>query len=676
MSAHSIFSEMPESSDDRPWVLAIDFGTTTTTGVMADASGVEVLEVDGSRLVPSAVFLAEDGQLIAGAGAAHQGLVQPDRIERTPKRCVGSESIVLGGEAVRVVDAVAAVLSLVLAEAVRRRGGQPTKVCLTHPASWEQERKRALLEAAQVAGLPRPALMAEPVAAAVHLAGDRLTPGAVVAVYDLGGGTFDAAVLRRTDDEFELAGTPGGIDELGGEDFDRAVYAHFGAVLAAEAPEAWKALQTSEDRPWRRASADLLGESRRAKEALSRQGSYTAYIPSPVDRELRITRAELDDLIREQIAATVDELEGSIKRASSAANQLAGVYLVGGSSRMPLVATVVAERLGRVPETRDDPKAVVALGAAEAIVAHMREAAATEAVENAALSTIDADAPTPAKPLRPKRKGRARRVAIQALTSVAIIGMLAVGVIRSQNSGPATVKADPAGNNKPVEPTTTTTTVSAEALEQRRIQAEADAAARKKALEDQIKQAAADAAAKAAAAAVAAGQRNATPQQGSATGTATASPGANGPAINSVYQTSEQSSNFWGTGAYWFKDDTGLGGFAYTTYSTPRLGDDCGGGSANSVGHWQSALPASGRYRVDVHIPSVYATTTNARYNVVTSSGNQPVQLDQSAHRGSWVTLGTWHMNNARVDLSDVTGDACGTTYIAFDDVRWVYQGS
>lgn len=353
---------------ERGWILAIDFGTTNTSAAIASGGRVDVVEIDGSARMSSAVFVDDQGELIVGFAADAHLPLAPDRAERTPKRRLGDSVMVLGATVVEPVDAVAAVLRSIAAEAIRRQGGeQPTKLCLTHPARWGGVRLRLLAEAASRAGLPAPVLVPEPVAAALYFADERISPGSYVAVYDLGGGTFDTAVLRRTDDGFEVAGPPGGDERVGGELFDERIHAHLGARLATAHPDAWESLRFDTSRTWRKAAHDFRREVRQAKESLSAQADYTIYLGAPVDAELLLTREELETLVHSEIEATVDELLATISRAGLTAQDLAAVNIVGGSSRIPLVTRLVAERVGRVPDTWGDPKAVVALGAVRAL---------------------------------------------------------------------------------------------------------------------------------------------------------------------------------------------------------------------------------------------------------------------------------------------------------------------
>jgi hypothetical protein len=265
------------------------------------------------------------------------------------------------GRAVRAEEAVAATLALVVAEAARRMGGEaPAAVALTHPASWPNKRLSALRDAARAAGLERVELVAEPVAAARHLAGPEVGVGEALAVYDLGGGTFDTAVLRRRGEGGFDTLAVGGQDGLGGEVFDARLVRHLGALLREADPAEWEAIERSP-----RALADLRREARAAKEALSRNNTTEVILPTVIERpSLRLTRKELERLVEPDVRRSADILAETVAAAGVQPAELRTVFLVGGASRMPLVARVLGEHFGRVPETREDPKAVVVLGAA------------------------------------------------------------------------------------------------------------------------------------------------------------------------------------------------------------------------------------------------------------------------------------------------------------------------
>ncbi len=345
-------------------ILAVDFGTTYTVAATADAGRVALVDGDdGSSRMPSAVWLDDRGELIVGAAAVRHSVIAPDRFEATPKRLVGDDHVLLGERLLAIQEVIAAVIARVADEAKRKHGGYaPDEVRITHPATWQEFRCDVLRAAARAAGLPEPELMAEPVAAAIRIGGDRVAVGQHVGVYDFGGGTFDAAVMRRTGSGFEVVGQPGGRDPLGGEDIDQRIIDYLAEGPVGQDPN-WELLVHPPDETWRRHRADLRTKVRDAKEDLSRTTVVDMWIPG-LERRVQLARAELEDLIRGDIDSTVQIMGDTISAAGLGADQLAGIFLVGGSSRIPLVAETLWRAFGRKPDVEGDPKAVVALGAA------------------------------------------------------------------------------------------------------------------------------------------------------------------------------------------------------------------------------------------------------------------------------------------------------------------------
>jgi hypothetical protein len=348
--------------------------------------------------------------LVLGEEADELSGLAPWCLERTPKRHIGDEFIRLGEKEFRVVDVIAAILRRVGEEAISLRGGEPPgEVRLTHPARWGQASLEKLARAADLAGFDKPVFIAEPVAAATHFASEHLSQGGYVAVYDLGGGTFDCAVLRRSEDSFELAGPPGGDENLGGEDFDDRLYRFLGRQLSGEK---WRMLRESSERAWTQANRELLRGARRCKEVLSRSPQFEFYMPPPIDQELLATAESFRELIIADVQGTVEELERTVRAANIDPTQLEAIYLAGGSSRIPLVAHTITQQLGQPPETYDDPKLVTVLGAATAVPARRTRihvevpaaaetvlAAATDETEPASGSDGTEPAPTIEQPL-------------------------------------------------------------------------------------------------------------------------------------------------------------------------------------------------------------------------------------------------------------------------------------
>jgi actin-like ATPase involved in cell morphogenesis len=323
-----------------------------------------LLAFEGESRLPSLVVLDGEGKLRVGKVARNQLLRDPARGERTPKRHLGaSERLAIG---VPVVDAVAAVLARVAEEGrYRNNGAGPARVVLTHPVRWREDRLAVFRKAAEAAGLPDPDLVPEPVAAALHYVHTRGTvlPGAHVAVYDLGAGTYDTAVLRATGSGFEVAGPPGGDPNLGGERFDDALLAHVGEAIAARDPDLWARLTEPESRSERIEALELRVAVREAKEELSTETSSEIHVRA-LDESIRVTRPDFERLITDALSETMDELERAIAAAGLQPGDLTALYLTGDSSRIPAVFAAVHRRFAPLtPDRLDDPKAVVALGA-------------------------------------------------------------------------------------------------------------------------------------------------------------------------------------------------------------------------------------------------------------------------------------------------------------------------
>ena len=350
------------------YLLAIDFGTTFTAAALRTGGTVGMLEIHGSSRTSSAVF-ADDGGLLLGKVAEQRAAGAPERFERSPKHYLeeGETGLVLGSELLDVRDVIGRILGDVHAEAVRQQDGVPPhEVRLTHPASWSDRRKQLLVESARRGGLPEPVLVPEPEAAAVYLAGEGVTgapidDGELVAVYDLGGGTLDTAVLRRSGARFELMGRVGGDPHLGGALFDDRLYRRIGETGLP--PDVWGCLQESPEREWQRANHGFREGIRAAKEAVSQAATSPVYVPPPVDRELLVSREELESVIRDDIERSIDILEQTAATAGVDLDAVQRIFLTGGSSRIPLVGEMIRQRLGRA-DFKGDPKTVVALGAA------------------------------------------------------------------------------------------------------------------------------------------------------------------------------------------------------------------------------------------------------------------------------------------------------------------------
>jgi molecular chaperone DnaK (HSP70) len=340
--------------------LGIDFGTSNTVAMLRAPDGrARPALFDGSPLLPSAVHVGADGGTLVGRDAERAGRADPAGFEPNPKRRVDDGRVLLAGREIAVPTLIAAVLARVAAEAVRQVG-PALDLRMTYPAGWGERRRAVLLEAVRRAGLPAPRLVAEPVAAAAYytaVLGSTVPVGRALAIYDLGGGTFDAAVVRRTVTGFEVL-ADGGLSTVGGLDFDQAVVEHLARTHFAVARATYG--DPGGEAGWR-LRALLYDEVRAAKETLSRAARADVRVPE-LDLRAHLTRDELERLVRPYLLRTVRCLAATIAAARLAPAELAGIFLVGGSSRIPLAAHLVHTELGVVPTTLEQPETVVAEG--------------------------------------------------------------------------------------------------------------------------------------------------------------------------------------------------------------------------------------------------------------------------------------------------------------------------
>ncbi|WP_432993366.1 Hsp70 family protein [Dactylosporangium sp. CA-233914] len=367
--------------------LGVDFGTSTTIAMLQRPDArVQALLFDGSPLLSSAVLLGPDGQLHTGRDAAHLARSAPERLEPNPKRRIDDTSVLLGDAEVSVLDLMVAVLSRVAREA-GRVAGPVRDVALTHPANWGANRRALLTEAARRAGFAGIELVGEPTAAATYFAhtrGGGLPVGACVLVYDLGAGTCDVTLLRRTPTGFEQVASDG-LNDVGGLDVDAAIV----AFLQATYGELWTSPATRRQ---------LWDDVRSAKEMLSRASHTVIGVPA-LGREVPLGREQLEGLTRPVLRSTISMTRALVNESGVGTAAIAGLFLVGGSSRIPLVATMLHESLGIAPVVAEQPELVVAEGALH--VNRMPTAAAATAPATAPITAPVSAVPSSGVPVSP-----------------------------------------------------------------------------------------------------------------------------------------------------------------------------------------------------------------------------------------------------------------------------------
>jgi actin-like ATPase involved in cell morphogenesis len=407
--------------------LGVDLGTTYSAAAVATSDRVDVVGLGTrSAVIPSVVAVREDGSVLVGEAAERRAAAEPERSAREFKRRLGDPTpLLLGGAPYGAESLTAMLLRAVLEQVGELQGGPPERVALVHPASYGPYKLDLLRLAAEQAGVDDALLVPEPVGAAVHYASlERIEPGEVVAVYDFGGGTFDAAVLRRTVDAFEVIGTPVGLERLGGIDVDEAVLRHVDGSLGGPV-----AALDAGDRAATVAVRRLRSDCQLAKEALSEDTDTSIPVELPgLSTEVRLTRSELEHMIRPRLDDTVAALQRAVASAGLGLDDVGRILLVGGTSRMPVVREAVAAATGRPVTVDAHPKHSVSLGAAALARA---SSTATEAVEpEASVAPAAPSAPAPTAPIvvaapagRPA-KGR-RGLLVGAAVLVVLVGVVA-----------------------------------------------------------------------------------------------------------------------------------------------------------------------------------------------------------------------------------------------------------
>ncbi|MGQ0575090.1 MAG: Hsp70 family protein [Pseudonocardia sp.] len=332
--------------------LGLDLGTTR--------SAVAVHRDGTTRAGPSVasvVYAGADGAFLVGEQARERALAHPARVVGGFVHRVGDPTpLLLGREPVAAEVLAARFVGRFVEPVLAREGGPPERVAVAHPTGWGAHRVESLRAA--LGG--RTEMVPQAVAAVVGHGRD-LAPGALVAVYDLGGASFDAAVVRVVPGGATLIAPSEGVERLGGDDVDEAAFAHVRAAVGAH----WAELDGA-DPAVQAAVAALRRECTAAKERLSAdtEAAVPVRLPGLAPTEVRLTRAELEEAVRGALLRSVDVLSSALDAAGVAPADLAEVLLVGGSVRIPLVAQLVSAGLGRPVTVADDPEGVVAAGAA------------------------------------------------------------------------------------------------------------------------------------------------------------------------------------------------------------------------------------------------------------------------------------------------------------------------
>ena len=369
-------------------VIGIDLGTTNSCVAVMDGGKPRVLEnAEGMNTTPSIVAFADDGERLVGLPAKRQAVTNPTNTLFAIKRLIGRRyddpmvekdkklvpyKIVKGPTGDAWVEAngkdyspqqiSAFILQKMKETAEAKLGEAVTQAVITVPAYFNDAQRQATKDAGKIAGLEVLRIINEPTAAALAYGLDKKTGAKTIAVYDLGGGTFDISILEIGDGVFEVKSTNGDTF-LGGEDFDMKLVSY----LADE----FKKEQGIDLRNDKLALQRLKEAAEKAKIELSSSQQTEINLPfitadasGPKHLTMKLTRAKLESLVDDLIAKTRGPCEQALKDAGLKAAEIDEVVLVGGMTRMPKVQQVVKELFGKEPHKGVNPDEVVAVGAA------------------------------------------------------------------------------------------------------------------------------------------------------------------------------------------------------------------------------------------------------------------------------------------------------------------------
>lgn len=369
-------------------IIGIDLGTTNSAMAVMQSGKPEIItNSEGNRTTPSVVAINKNGERLVGQVARRQQVTNPKNTIYEVKRLIGRRfedkevqrdlklmgyEIVTSGKAVKVKmgdkeyspeEISAMILGKLKADAEAFLGEPVTEAVITVPAYFDDSQRQATKDAGKIAGLEVKRIINEPTAAALAYGLDKADKkDEKIAVYDLGGGTFDVSILELGDGVFEVKSTNGDT-HLGGADFDRTIVNYFVDEFKKE-----NGIDLTADNA---AMQRLRDEAEKAKIELSTAQEVDINLPfltadadGPKHFEHKLTRAKLEQLVAELISNTAEPCQKALKDAGLSASDIDAIVLVGGMTRMPAVQEKVKQIFGKDPMKGVNPDEVVAIGAA------------------------------------------------------------------------------------------------------------------------------------------------------------------------------------------------------------------------------------------------------------------------------------------------------------------------
>jgi molecular chaperone DnaK len=368
-------------------ILGIDLGTTNSAMAVMEGGQPKILEnSEGSRTTPSMVAVTKTGERLAGIAAKRQAVTNANNTLFSVKRLIGRKwsdediqkdakslpfAMKQSGDGVAVTmgdkdhspqEISAMVLQKLKADAEAKTGETITEAVITVPAYFDDAQRQATKDAGEIAGLEVKRIINEPTAAALAY-GFETKKGEQIAVYDLGGGTFDISILDIAEDTVEVKSTHGDT-HLGGDDFDQAIMSYIINEFKKEEGIDLSSDQTALQRVKESAEKVKIELSTQMESEVNQPFITQGTDSSPKHLTMRITRSQLEGLVVSLVEKTFEPVKAALADAGMKASEVEEVVLVGGMTRMPLVQAKVEEFFGKKPNVSVNPDEVVALGAA------------------------------------------------------------------------------------------------------------------------------------------------------------------------------------------------------------------------------------------------------------------------------------------------------------------------
>jgi len=367
-------------------IIGIDLGTTNSAFAVVMGGKPEIIEnKEGNRTTPSMVAISKTGERLVGLLAKRQGVTNPSNTLFSIKRLIGRAyhdaevqrdekmmpyKIVHAGDAVKVTmgdkdytpqEISAMILQKIKSDAEEKLGEKITDAVITVPAYFDDSQRKATKEAGEIAGLNVRRIINEPTAAALAYGFDK-KQDEKIAVYDLGGGTFDISILEVGGDTVEVKSTNGDT-HLGGDDFDQVIIAWIISEFKKQ-----EGIDLSNDplslQRIKEAAEKAKIELSTAMESEINQPFITSDTSGPKHLVMKLTRAKLEELVGDLVAKTLEPVKKALADAKLSTSDINEVVMVGGMTRMPLVLQTVEKFFGKKPNITVNPDEVVALGAA------------------------------------------------------------------------------------------------------------------------------------------------------------------------------------------------------------------------------------------------------------------------------------------------------------------------